>query len=415
MNALAVVVTGDFENFEEKLIENAKQILEKEKRNDILFYITDNSLTDKCIEELTKKMKVKVETIKSAGQSPADIVYKAKQILDAYNTTDFYFIVSEENSQAYEIACEALFSPVYNISVHVVKNVEFSNVFKNYTFSKVVDYLHSIPSTDDKQVALFHSKLFPSEFIHGYSSRTGGISTHPGLASLNLCYSLKKRDSRTVVMENRARLAKAAGFKPEMLYLAKAVHGKDVWVYEEKEPVTYDAIVTKTPGVVVAAPGADCNMLLFADLVTHSCGAAHAGWKGILCGIIESTVNEMIKAYGTHPKDLIVSIGPSLSVCCCEFGVEESKKFLSIDERCVVWKENAKKPFLDLRLAAKILLMQCGVKLQNIDDGKESGSNLNICTKCDPDHRFFSFRRIGPQFGNQIGFIGIKNIVYKHQ
>uniref|UniRef100_H2XKW0 Uncharacterized protein n=2 Tax=Ciona intestinalis TaxID=7719 RepID=H2XKW0_CIOIN len=114
------------------------------------------------------------------------------------------------------------------------------------------------------------------------------------------------------------------------------------------------------------------------------------------------------KAGGTKPKDLLVTVGPSLGVCCCEFGIEGSNQFLSIDKACVVWKENHPKPFLNLRLAASILLVKEGIPKSNIDDGTSDGSALATCTKCDPDRKLFSFRRDGPQFGNQVGFIGMK-------
>ena len=413
MSKSAIIVVGRVWD-KKKLIDELHEVLKKKEsfsfHTSAVFMMVDVS---ENIEHLEEELNCEINIIKL---NPSyhdhvfiDALYKLKTELDCIDAVDCLFFLSSAYEQLFLDMCSWLFpGSVYNFAQNMHGSTNLTPFYTHVKLTKlsdVEDYLRSICSEDGGPVCLLSSPLIPESFVHGYSSRQGGVSTHPGLASLNLCCSKKKKDSKLVVNENRARLAQAANFNPKDLHIAKAVHGKDVWVYEEHQPESYDAIITNTSGICVAAPGADCNMLLFADPVTASCGAAHAGWKGILCGVIQATVKAMIKKYGTDPRNLIVAIGPSLSACCCEFGVEGSKDFEKIDKRCVMWKPGCKKPFLDLRLAAKVLLMQCGVPKDNIDDG--SKSNLQICTKCDPEHRYFSFRRIGLQFGNQVGLIGL--------
>ena len=408
MVEVAVIVVGSVQD-KTKLVGELKAKLQKQKslkKSCMLLFC--KSLDDPSFFKTELKCNLLFIEPQVNKENPIDMIFKVKQKLDNFDILECKFVANTLSIPHLQEICKLLFPPLYDVSFCVSSHIQRNFGEKiDKVETEVTAYLSSISSTNNKPVVIFHSKCIPKMFLHGYSSRQGGISSYGGLTSLNLCYSHKKRDSKLVIMENRARLAHAANFCAESFHLAKAVHGKDVWIYEKEEPESYDSIISNSPNVIIAAPGADCNMLLFADPVSKSCGAAHAGWKGILCGVIQATIEAMVKNYCTNPKNLIVSIGPSLSVCCCEFGAEQAKKFLSIDEKCVIWKPECPKPFLDLRLAAKILLQQSGVSSINIDDGSNSESDLQICTKCDPNERFFSFRRVGSQFGNQVGFIGL--------
>lgn len=105
--------------------------------------------------------------------------------------------------------------------------------------------------------------------------------------------------------------------------------------------------------------------------------------------------------YQTNAQDLFVALGPSLSVCCCEFSENDAEKFLSIDKHCVVQKEGLEKPFVDLRMAARTQLTGENVLEENIE-------GLEHCTKCDTEFRFYSYRRTGLGFGSHVGFIGCR-------
>lgn len=347
-----------------------------------------------------------------SAQDTADALLVVKQLLDERKIMEANFIIPQGNLKGCEDVKGLVFPPACKITVESLATLkEWKMIPENSDFSALLrKRLSELPTNDVVQTV--QSKMIPSDiFIHGYSKRFGGISAYPGMNSLNLVYSLRKPDSLLTVKENARRLCSYLGVDPTKYNLAKANHGNTIWVYEDTQPETYDGIITKTQGVTVASPAADCNMLLLADPIRKVCGAIHAGWKGILAGIVEVAVKTMVTTYQCNPGDIVASIGPSLSVCCCEFGVEDSKKFLKIGEDVVVWFEGKEKPHLDLRLATRILLEKSGVKSEKIDDGlrgSDSTPDIAVCTKCDFKKEFFSYRRDGAKFGNQAAFISIK-------
>jgi len=347
--------------------------------------------------------------IESNGHLIVKSIFVLKTNADLLRVNEVIILCPQTLEKAVTDAFDLLFMPSYNARLLPFQCLHFNvDLTDDKTMHERVQmFLEAVPSCNG-QVRILKSAVIPDAFNHGFSLRYGGLSSYPDQSSLNLCYSDRKKDSKLLITENRARLALAAGFNKGEFYVAKAVHGKDVWVYEKDPPESYDAVITNTKKVTVAAPGADCNILLFADPVAKACAAAHAGWKGILKGIIQSTVQAMVDNYGSNVGDIKVCVGPSLSVCCCEFGNDGVEKFSPISKDCVVWKETSSKPYIDLRLAAHVLLENEGIQPQNIEDGFNSVSDLQICTKCDPQKRFFSYRRDGSQFGNAVGFIGLR-------
>ncbi|XP_009857778.2 purine nucleoside phosphorylase LACC1-like [Ciona intestinalis] len=394
-----------FSDFQEKWNEDFPET----KPRFFVTYFHDDVQSNLLVKHFNYDVDILKYWCQSNDESLVDSIYSLKAAIDKPKCSSGMLLVPPKLFDQCRDIAHVLFPSAYQFKVKSCPYLEWDIVqlgAETNIQDHIVNYLSQIKTSDE--IKFLQSSLVPSQFCHGYSLRYGGLSTFSDHASLNMCFSARKKDCKEVVNENRIRLAKAGKFSSSEFFVAKAVHGRDVWVYEKQQPNSYDGIVTNTPGVTVAAPGADCNMLLFADPATKSWGAAHAGWKGLLAGIIQAMVQAMIEEYGTKPKDLVVTVGPSLGVCCCEFGIEGSNQFLSIDKTCVVWKENHPKPFLDLRLAACILLVKEGVPKSNIDDGTSDGSDLATCTKCDPDRKLFSFRRDGPQFGNQVGFIGMK-------
>lgn len=367
-----------------------------------------------CITDTVEYEDIVCEVSVATAEDPLNGALLMKRIMDENKMVEAKCFLPRENLHEFEKIKELIFSPVCKIMTETYaegtsvkcwessENIDQSEILRE-KLTKVVK---------KESVQTVQSKVIPSNlFIHGYSKRYGGISNFPGMNSLNLVYSLRKPDSIFVIKENARRLCQYLGVNHEKYHLAKANHGNKVWVYENTPPESYDGIVTKTKGVTVASPAADCNMLLLADPVTKSCGAIHAGWKGILAGIVESAVNAMVLSYGSNPADIKAALGPSLSVCCCEFGIPDSLPFSSIGSNVVVWLEGKQKPHLNLRLATTILLQKCGVKAENIDDGVnglDPTPEIATCTKCDLNKDFFSYRRDGAKFGNQVAFISLK-------
>ncbi|XP_078678856.1 purine nucleoside phosphorylase LACC1-like [Branchiostoma floridae x Branchiostoma belcheri] len=274
------------------------------------------------------------------------------------------------------------------------------------TESLVSEFLRQVPGKG--KVSPMLSAVIPDVFYHGFSTRSGGLSQFPSLSSLNLNFNLNRRDPRVVVQENRYRLAAACGFDVERLHIAKAEHGARVWVVGKDPPDAYDTIVTNTPGVTIAAPGADCTPLLFADPVNQAVGAAHSGWRGTLAGVAAETLRAMAENFGTVPSDVVVALGPSIGPCCFEVGEDVAEKFAAVQPACVVQEEGKEKPRVDLRKVTRLLLEQAGVKPENIDDGTlGTEAVVTLCTVCEPEQKFYSYRRDGVQYGTQVGFIGI--------
>ncbi|KGL72533.1 Laccase domain-containing protein 1 [Tinamus guttatus] len=274
--------------------------------------------------------------------------------------------------------------------------------------SEIQMYLQNLPSLKGELTILKASLIPDGIFLHGFTTRTGGISYIPTLSSCNLFSSSKRRDPQAVVKENLRRLANAAGFNLETFHRVKVDHGNAVCIMGKTEPDSYDGIVTNQKGITIAAPGADCIPVLFADPVRKVCGAAHSGWKGTLLGVSMATVNAMISAYGCNVKDILVVLGPSVGPCCYKLPQESAREFHRIDPKCVRLFDS-ESPYIDLRRATRILLETGGILPENIQDDSVTDQNQNVtlCTACNPD-KFFSHFRDGTNFGTQIGFISIK-------
>lgn len=164
-----------------------------------------------------------------------------------------------------------------------------------------------------------------SGIAHGFCTRHGGVSTGR-YASLNTAYSTE--DDAANVAENRARITHALGMTA--LVAASQVHG--VRVVEVTEPWSRehtpeaDAMVTRTPGLLLGIQTADCAPILFADAEAGVVGAAHAGWRGALDGVAEETVVAMEKL-GAQRARVVAAIGPCIGAASYEVGAEFRAEF----------------------------------------------------------------------------------------
>jgi polyphenol oxidase len=162
---------------------------------------------------------------------------------------------------------------------------------------------------------------------HGFFGRTGGVSR--GLyASLNC--GLGSDDDAADVAENRRRACAALG--ASTLNTLYQIHSPTVVAVDspwESRPQA-DAMVTKTRGIALGILSADCAPVLFADAKAEVIGAAHAGWKGALSGVIEATVAAM-EAHGARRGAIAASIGPCISQTNYEVGDEFRARFMAND------------------------------------------------------------------------------------
>ncbi|XP_043850541.1 LOW QUALITY PROTEIN: purine nucleoside phosphorylase LACC1 [Dromiciops gliroides] len=176
----------------------------------------------------------------------------------------------------------------------------------------------------------------------------------------------------------------------------------------KKEPDYYDGLTTNQRGVTIAALGADCMPLVFADPVKKACGVAHSGWRGTLLGSCYATVNALVAEYGCRLEDILVVMGPSVGPCCFTLPRDSAKAFYNIDPQCVR-QIDSPNPYVDLRRATRILLERGGILHSEYSKviRSEQNQNLDLCTSCNPD-MFFSHVRDGINFGSQMGFVLIR-------
>ncbi|MFC4213713.1 peptidoglycan editing factor PgeF [Pseudophaeobacter arcticus] len=164
---------------------------------------------------------------------------------------------------------------------------------------------------------------------HGFFTRRGGASS--GIFHGLNC-GVGSSDQREAVMLNRARVAEAMNVAPTALVGVHQIHSADVAVITgpTTERPHADAMVTKTPGVALGILTADCQPVLFADAEAGVIGAAHAGWRGALDGVLEATLDAM-EDLGADRANTCAVIGPSISQRAYEVGPEFFEDFLQKD------------------------------------------------------------------------------------
>ena len=155
---------------------------------------------------------------------------------------------------------------------------------------------------------------------HGFFTRRGGVSRGPW-AALNCALSGQDRPEH--VAENRARVAAALGLPPPALLGLTQVHGASVVRVTESWPAGQgpraDAMVTDRPGLALGIITADCAPVLLADPEAGVIGAAHAGWRGAVGGVIEATLAAM-RALGATPARVASVVGPCIGQASYEVG-----------------------------------------------------------------------------------------------
>ncbi|MEI4486026.1 peptidoglycan editing factor PgeF [Frigidibacter sp. MR17.14] len=218
---------------------------------------------------------------------------------------------------------------------------------------------------------------------HGFFTRHGGASS--GIfAGLNCGQG--SSDLSEAVALNRARVAEAMGVAPEALAGVHQIHSPDVAVIEApgQPPVRADAMVTRTPGLALGILTADCQPVLFADAAAGVIGAAHAGWKGALGGVLEAVVDTM-EAQGALRERIVAVIGPTISQRAYEVGPEFFDTFLAEDDAADRFFANGAGDRLQFDLVGFSLAR---LRAAGIGAAEWTGH----CTYSDPD-RFYSYRR----------------------
>jgi polyphenol oxidase len=236
---------------------------------------------------------------------------------------------------------------------------------------------------------------------HGFFTREGGVSQ--GLyASLNC--GLGSADTREAVRENRARVAGRLGAVPDWLITVHQVHSPVALIAEgpwPSAPPKADAIVTRTPGLVVGALSADCAPVLFADRDAKVVAAAHAGWRGAIGGVIEATLAAM-ESIGARRERISAVVGPTIGQDAYEVGREFRAAFEGEDAANAAYFRSG----IDDEHFQFDLPAYCVKRLRRA--GVMQCESLGLCTYTD-ESLFFSYRRSfhagEPDYGRQISAI----------
>lgn len=237
---------------------------------------------------------------------------------------------------------------------------------------------------------------------HGFFGRQGGVSPEP-FSTLNV--SEAAGDNPEAVAENRARVANSLGKLPQALVTLRQTHSNRVITRTAPptpgERLDADAHVTNVPGLLLGILTADCTPILLADRAAGVVGAAHAGWKGAIDGIIGNTVAAMV-ALGATPTNIVAAIGPTISQANYEVGPQFMADFLALHPtgaEYFVTPHNGREHF-DLPGFVAGEWHRAGVG--KIED-------LALCTYAHTD-RYFSHRYAthhGTTTGRQIAVIGL--------
>lgn len=225
---------------------------------------------------------------------------------------------------------------------------------------------------------------------HGFTLRSGGVSEGKR-ASLDLGPAA---DAGADVLENRARVARAAGLPSGRLALVEQVHGALVVRAHPGELPEADALWTEAADAWVGIRTADCVPVLLCGQDGARVAAVHSGWRGTVARIAGAAVTALARA-GTPPGELRAAIGPAIGPCCYEVGADLAGRFADAFGTEVV--RHDERPHLDLRLAVRRTLVQSGVPPEAIED-------VPGCTACDAA-RFFSHRRDRGGTGRHLAFI----------
>ena len=237
----------------------------------------------------------------------------------------------------------------------------------------------------------FISFPFLDEFniFCGFTSRHEGYSKKP-YDSLNLAYHVGEK--REIVRKNRMLvLQEMLRMDSGYIYSARQVHGNNI-IYVNQDighkdgdiPQDADGLMTDIRNIPVMVMGADCSLILMADIKKKAVCSVHAGWKGALNGITPNALKLFCGRFGSSTGDIYVFVGPGIRQCCYQIDSQVFERFKKSwgDSRFLDMKNG--RTYLDLVGFNLNQLKSLGIPEHNIFD-------TEICTGCNMD--YYSFRR----------------------
>ncbi len=264
-----------------------------------------------------------------------------------------------------------------------------------------------------------HSHLLQFESLnkligieHFCSTRNGGVSKG-SFSSLNL--GNFSDDCTMDIYENRQILSRMWYMDISDFIVPHQTHSSNVALIDEnfmkmspseKIDALYgvDATITHLKNIFLCATTADCVPVLLYDKEKQVVAAIHAGWKGIVGGILEHTITKMKEIYNSNPSDIIAAIGPSISQKNYEVGEELITMFneagFDLSSSAFV-NQQTNKWHIDLKFIVHDALVKLGVMSQNIETS-------SLCT-FDEAELFFSARRQSIVSGRMLSGIKLVN------
>ena len=237
---------------------------------------------------------------------------------------------------------------------------------------------------------------------HGFLGRRGGVS-QGAYASLNVGWG--SDDDRAAIAENRRRAVEAVAPGAKLVTVHQ-VHSADALQADAPWPDDArphgDAIVTDRPSLALGILTADCTPVLLADRAAGVIGAAHAGWKGALGGVIESTLAAM-ERLGADRSRVAAAIGPVIARKSYEVDDGFLRRFAEADPDNERFFSPGREGHQQFDLEAYVLARLAAA-------GVIRAEALGLDTYADPD-RFFSYRRAvhrgEPTYGRQLSLIAL--------
>lgn len=236
-------------------------------------------------------------------------------------------------------------------------------------------------------------------FRHAFFTRNGGFSAGP-YASLN--FSATVGDEPDAVRSNFGLGAEVLGVTPDHLFYLSQVHGRDAHELprgasrDDVARLEGDALCGSEAGVAICVRTADCVPILAADPASGAVVAIHAGWRGVVRGVVEAGI-ELLASRARDRAELIAAIGPHIRRDAFEVSDDVASELAAVsDARDAVDRSRAK-PHVALVSIVRAKLVSLGIDASRVDD-------TGGCTASEPE-RFFSFRRDGKVGGRHLSAI----------
>jgi hypothetical protein len=233
--------------------------------------------------------------------------------------------------------------------------------------------------TDKNAATVLRSSLLSQVLVpHGFSTRNSG--------------------------EVDQHLMKVIGCNGQKRCWVNQVHGgcvKRMTVESANDHGDADALMTDQAGIVLSVRVADCVPVLVAAKTGSVVVAIHAGWRGIVAGVIDNSIAKIHEAFDIQSGELVAAVGPCIGPEHFEVGDEVAAAFDQAGLSSTVIRSKDKKPHIDLLAAAVSQLQAAGIPNESIDQS-------SYCTYRD-EALFHSYRRDGKQAGRMVAMISIKN------